>query len=118
MNLVSRGTIEVPVKMMLCEEAEKSYDISFLVHIVPIGQLYGGKICAALNRQHPRDLFDVKILLENEGISDSVRKGFLLCLVSSDSPIHEILSPNFHNHQKAMDNQFVGMSNIPFSYKD
>ena len=35
---------------------------------VPIHQLYGGKICAALDRQHPRDLFDVKKLLEDNGV--------------------------------------------------
>ena len=42
----------------------------------------GGKICAALDRQHPRDLFDVKRLLENEGITDDVKDSFLFYQIS------------------------------------
>jgi hypothetical protein len=36
--------------------------------------LYGGKLCAALDRQHPRDLFDVGLLLRNEGITPAIRR--------------------------------------------
>ena len=59
-NLVGRGTIQAPTRMMLCDKAQEIYDLSAVINVVPIGQLYGGKICAALDRQHPRDLFDVK----------------------------------------------------------
>ena len=31
--------------------------------------VYAGKLCAALDRQHPRDLFGVKLLLEKVHIS-------------------------------------------------
>jgi predicted nucleotidyltransferase component of viral defense system len=54
-NLVGRGTIEAPEKMMLCDNAQEMYDTSSVIQVVPLGQLYGGKICAALDRQHPRD---------------------------------------------------------------
>ncbi|NRA89123.1 MAG: nucleotidyl transferase AbiEii/AbiGii toxin family protein [Rhizobiales bacterium] len=117
-NLVGRGIIDAPKKMILCNKAQEMYDLSAVINIVPIGQLYGGKICAALDRQHPRDLFDVKYLLENEGFSDKIRHGFIFCLLGSDRPINEVLAPNFQDHRKAMENQFVGMSENAFSYEE
>jgi predicted nucleotidyltransferase component of viral defense system len=117
-NMVGRGTMSRPERMLLCEEAQKMYDVSVVTQVVPLGQLYGGKICAAMDRQHPRDLFDVKLLMENEGFTDEVRKGFLLCLLGGDRPINEVLKPNFQDQHQAMENQFIGMSDVSFSYDD
>lgn len=91
-NLVSRGSVKPSKHMMLCDKAQSTYDLSAVINVIHFGQLYGGKICAALSRQHPRDLFDVKILLENEEFSDEVRHGFLLCLLCSDKPISDMLA--------------------------
>jgi hypothetical protein len=88
------------------------------MQLVPIGQLYGGKICAALDRQHPRDLFDVKYLLQNEGFSDEIRKGFIFCLLGSDRPIHEIIFPNLQDQRAALTNQFTGLTEENFTYDD
>ncbi len=52
--------------------------------------LYGSKICAALDSQHPRDLFDVKLLLENEGLADDIRKAFIIYLISSVKNVSRI----------------------------
>lgn len=115
-NLVGRGTITEPIKMPLCEKAQSEFNAFVAMPVVPIGQLYGGKICAALDRQHPRDLFDVKYLLENEGFSEHVRKGFLLCLLASDRPMHEVLGPNFQDQRAVLANQFAGMTAESFTY--
>ncbi|WP_456640523.1 nucleotidyl transferase AbiEii/AbiGii toxin family protein [Bradyrhizobium sp. USDA 10063] len=48
---------------------------------------------AALYRQHPRDLFDVRDLLTNEGISDDLRRAFIVYLISHDRPISELVVP-------------------------
>ena len=48
---------------------------------------FAGKLCAALDRQHPRDLFDVKLLLENEGIGDDLLQVFIVYLISGNRPI-------------------------------
>ncbi len=117
-NLVGRGTLTPPTRMILCDTAQEMFDRSPIIQVVPVGQIYGGKLCAALDRQHPRDLFDVKILMENEGFSEDIRKGFLLCLLCSDRPINEVLVPNFQDQRKAMENQFIGMSDVPFTYED
>lgn len=117
-NLVGRGTIADPVKMSLCNRAQSEFDAFVAVPVVPIGQLYGGKICAALDRQHPRDLFDVKYLLENEGFSEQVKVGFILCLLASDRPFHEMIAPNFQDQRAVLNNQFAGMTVEAFTYDD
>ena len=117
-NLVGRGVIDTPNKMPLCDKAQNDYDAFCAIQVVPIGQLYGGKICAALDRQHPRDLFDIKFLLENEGFSEDIKQGFLFCLLCIDRPINEVIRPNFQDQRLAMANQFEGMSAEIFSYED
>lgn len=85
---------------------------------IPLGQLYGGKICAALDRQHPRDLFDVKYLLENIGFTEEIKQGFIYCLLGSERPINEMLNPNLLDQKLAMENQFAGMTMEPFAYEE
>ena len=117
-NLVMRGTLATPVKMQLCQKAQNEFEVFSAIDVVPKGQLYGGKICAALDRQHPRDLFDIKYLLEKEGFTKEIKEGFLLSLLSSDRPINEVISPNFQDQNSAMQNQFAGMSEEAFSYQE
>jgi predicted nucleotidyltransferase component of viral defense system len=117
-NLVGRGTLADPVEMPLCLRAQEEFEAFCSIRTVPLEQLYGGKICAALDRQHPRDLFDVKYMLETEGFSPEIKKGFFLCLLGSDRPIHEIINPNLQDQRSALENHFAGMSNEDFSYEE
>ncbi len=116
-NLVGRGTIVDPVRLPLCQKAQEEFDVFTDIPVIPMGQLYGGKICAALDRQHPRDLFDVRYLLANEGFSNEVKAGFLLALISHDRPIRELLQPNFQDQRSALRNQFGGMTDEEFTYE-
>lgn len=93
-------------------------DVFCNMPIVPLAQLYGGKLCAALDRQHPRDLFDVKLLLDNEGFTDEIKRGLLFGLVSSNRPAHEMLSPHLQDQRHAFERQFEGMTAVPFSYDE
>ena len=104
--------------MTLCPKAQDEFEAFCAISVIPFGQLYGGKICAALDRQHPRDLFDVKYLLDNEGYTEKVKEGFYLRLLSGERPINEILFPNLQDQRAAMDNQFSGMSDEAFSYEE
>jgi predicted nucleotidyltransferase component of viral defense system len=117
-NQIKRGVFAPPFEAILCETAQNEFDTFCTVPIVPIGQLYGGKICAALGRQHPRDLFDVKFLLDNEGFSEEIKKGFLLCLLGGERPIHEIISPNLLDQRSTVEKQFDGMTEERFTYDD
>jgi predicted nucleotidyltransferase component of viral defense system len=117
-NLVNRGTLAEPQNMPLCEKAQTTFEAFCVMPVVPSGQLFGGKIVAALDRQHPRDLFDVKYLLNEEGFTEEVKKGFLFCLLCSDRPINEVIKPNFQDQRSAHANQFAGMSDEAFSYEE
>lgn len=115
-NGTKRGVIEPPVIMQLCETARETFHLNCYANIVSWGQLFGGKICAALSRQHPRDLFDCRGITAEE--FDSVKSGFMLCLLGSDKPIVESFAPNPIDQSEAMENQFNGMTDTPFSYQD
>ncbi|RLD81057.1 MAG: nucleotidyl transferase AbiEii/AbiGii toxin family protein [Bacteroidetes bacterium] len=117
-NQAMRGVIDESKKRTLFIVPQDEFMVFFVIQVVPFEQLYGGKICATLDRQHPRDLFDVRYLLKNEGFTAVIKKGFLLSLLSSNRPINEMLYPNFLDQQLAMTNQFEGMSNEPFNYQD
>jgi len=47
------------------------------IPVVALEDLYGGKLVAALDRQHPRDLFDVMQLFLHEGITPDIRRSFV-----------------------------------------
>src|SRR5690606_3143738 len=117
-NQGMRGIIDKVEKKALCDTAQEQFDAFCTINIVSLGQLYGGKICAALDRQHPRDLFDVKCLLENEGFTEEIKTGFLFALLSSKRPIQELLFPHFIDQSQTFVNQFEGMTSEPFTYED
>lgn len=117
-NKTKRGLIEVSESRILCDKAQDTFDAFCEIDVVDIGQLYGGKICAALDRQHPRDLFDMKLFLENATIDKNLMKGFIYNLISSDRPMNEIIRPNLLDQEHVLKSQFEGMSNIDFTYHD
>lgn len=117
-NKTGRGVLFAPQKVTLCDAAQNEFGAFCEMPMVPMGQLYGGKICAALDRQHPRDLFDIKYLLQNEGFSDEIKQGFLLCLLSTNRPIREVIAPNLLDQRATMESRFVGMTAETFTYED
>lgn len=115
-NGTKRGLIGDVEEHDLCEKAQSEFNMGCKVRTVSFSQLYGGKMTAALSRQHPRDLFDCKYL-ELDSFED-VKCGFMLCLLGSDKPIIESLQPNPIDQTEALENQFEGMSDTPFTYSD
>lgn len=78
--------------------------------VVSFDDLYGGKIHAALDRQHPRDLFDVKILYESKGLTDDLFRTFLVYAACSSRPAHELLAPNEKDIADDFAREFAGMT--------
>lgn len=111
-NTTIRGTVLPVVTRKVVKRAAAEFEVSFSVSTLSFEDLYGGKICAALDRQHPRDLFDIKMLLENEGLTDELRKVFLVYLISSPRPISELLIPNELTISTEWINEFKGMTRI------
>ncbi|MFY0696732.1 MAG: nucleotidyl transferase AbiEii/AbiGii toxin family protein [Balneola sp.] len=117
-NTVMRGHLFEPERHALSGAVQDAFEQFAEITIVSTAELFGGKICAALDRQHPRDLFDVHYLLQNEGFTDAIKHGFLSALLSHNRPLHEVLSPNLLDQREAFESQFAGMTNAPFTYED
>ncbi|HHJ20977.1 MAG TPA: nucleotidyl transferase AbiEii/AbiGii toxin family protein [Gammaproteobacteria bacterium] len=117
-NLVLRGTVFSPVERELSEQAEELFEASATANTLAIADLYGGKLCAALDRQHPRDIFDVKILMDNEGITDEIRIAFVIYLASHDRPMSELIEPNLKEFRQVFDREFAGMATEEVEYDE
>ena len=115
-NQTKRGIVGGAVQSLpLSEKAQEEFSLFCEANVVPLTQLYGGKIAAALSRQHPRDLFDVKYL---DIRLSKCREGLIFCLLGSDRPIHVSFAPRLIDQREVMDNQFAGMTDIPFTYEE
>ena len=117
-NQINRGLIAAPCIKILCSRAEEKFNRFCEIKTVSVGQLWGGKINAALERQHPRDIFDVKNMLLEIGFTEEIKQGFLFFLLCGKRPIDEILKPNFINQKVIFESQFTGMTNEYFTYEE
>jgi hypothetical protein len=85
------------------------------IQVVSFPDLYAGKIVAALDRQHPRDLFDVRDLLANEGIGNELRKAFIIYLLSHNRPFADVLAPARLDVSAEFGRGFAGLTDKPVS---
>ncbi len=106
---VLRGTVYEPVMMTVTPAVEEAFGFAQM-RVVSHSDLYAGKIVAALTRQHPRDLFDVRDLLANEGISDALRAAFVIYAISGDRSIADTLAPNRKDLVKPFVSELQGMT--------
>lgn len=117
-NQIKRGCFADVQKLGLSEKAQHEFNTFCEVQVVEKGHLYGGKICAALDRQHPRDIFDIRNMFRKNDFSPSIKKGFIFYLISSNRPIAEMLRPNLINQNDVLERQFSGMTKDIFTYDD
>lgn len=68
--------------------------------------------------QHPRDLFDIKLLLENEGFGEDLRKAFLVYFISHPRPIAEVLCPTSKDIRHVFEAEFAQMTEIPIQIEE
>jgi len=80
------------------------------MQLLSFEDLYAGKLCAALDRQHPRDLYDVRLLLANEGFSSKLKDAFIVYLLGHHRPMAELLMPRRKDIEAIYHAEFVGMT--------
>lgn len=114
---VTRGVVFEPGLKRVASTVEKQFGFAEM-RLVSFEDIYGGKICAALDRQHPRDLYDIAKLYENEGLTDDLFRAFLVYAASSKRPLCELLNPNLSDLTTIYTTQFVGMAKEPVALKD
>lgn len=111
---VTRGVVHDPETRSVSEAVEDKFGYAEM-KVVSFEDLFGGKLHAAVDRQHPRDLYDVKLLYEHEGLTDNLFRTFLIYIASSSRPAHELLNPHFIDIDQPYAQEFEGMTKIPVS---
>ncbi len=112
-NFVMRGTVHPAHMASLTQNARDTLQADLEVPVVSIEDLYGGKLVAAMDRQHPRDLFDVMQLFMHEGITAGIRRAFVVYLASHNRPVHEVLFPSRRDIRQEFEHNFAGMTVEP-----
>lgn len=116
-STVIRGSVYPAETMVVLDSVVDKFGFAEM-KVLAFEDLYGGKICAALDRQHPRDLFDVKILYENEGLSDELFRVLMVYVASSNRPMHELLEPQYPLDEKVYKKEFTGMTHEPVTIEE
>ena len=117
-NFTLRSSLFPVVDIDLSPKAVSDFQKSVTARCLNLADTYGGKICAALDRQHPRDLFDIKFLLENEGFTTEVKDSFLFYLISHNRPINELLNPNFKDITREYRDEFLEMAQVTITLEE
>lgn len=112
-SVVIRGSLVPPISSELCRAAQEAYEAFVEIQHLDSADLYAGKLCAALDRQHPRDLFDVMHLQAAGPIPDPIRQAFVAYLAAHRRPIAELLRPNPKPIEDLFANHFAGMTDEP-----
>ncbi|SFH85844.1 nucleotidyl transferase AbiEii/AbiGii toxin family protein [Albimonas pacifica] len=114
---VLRGVVNAPRDMAVSEAVEDAFGFAE-TQVVSFEDLYAGKLLAALDRQHPRDLFDVRDLLRREGLTDALREAFVVYLISHHRPMGEVLSARPKDISQTFERGFDGMTLEPVTLQD
>lgn len=114
---VTRGCVYQPEVRSVSSKVEDAFGYAE-IQVVSFSDLYAGKLVAALDRQHPRDLFDVRDLLQREGIDDNLRKAFIVYVLSHNRPFFEVLAPTRQNISKEFMRGFNGMTDDPVKIEE
>lgn len=109
-NEVFRGTLMPLQQRPLSPATEEAFAQAVTLPLLATAELYGSKLVAAMDRQHPRDLFDVLILYNDTGLTPEIVDCFVAYLAGHNRPVHEVLMPRLHPLDATFANQFSGMT--------
>ena len=116
-NFILRGTVYPVRELYVCDEMTRLSGSEAYMDVLSFPELYGGKICAALDRQHPRDLFDIAQFYKEHSLAE-VKGGFIALALGHNRPLHELLNPFMQDQREIFAQQFAGMSDTPFTYDE
>lgn len=108
---VMRGVVHIPDSLSVSEVVENAFGYVEM-QVVSFEDLFAGKLLAAMDRQHPRDLYDVRMLYDNEGLTEDLFRTFLVYVACAPRPMHELLDPNLLDLGPPYAREFQGMTRI------
>lgn len=117
-NHVFRGTVLPPATRPLVKAASDLFTVALSVPTLAVPELYGSKLVAAMDRQHPRDFFDVHGMFQTHGLSPDTVECFVAYLAGHNRPVHEVLFSRDLEMGPAFENEFVGMERVAVSLAD
>ncbi|MDP2092316.1 MAG: nucleotidyl transferase AbiEii/AbiGii toxin family protein [Hydrogenophaga sp.] len=112
-NFVFRGTVLPPQRRSLTPAAQQLFAADIQIPVLADAELYGSKLVAALDRQHPRDLFDVQRMLARHGWDETLLDCFVVYLAGHNRPTHEVLFPKEKPLETVFAAEFEGMTLAP-----
>ncbi len=114
-NVVFRGTVLPVARYPLSPKTADLFSVALELPVLAPAELYGSKLVAAMDRQHPRDLFDVLKMFESGGLSDAAVECFVTYLAGHHRPTHEVLFGKEKDVAHEYHQHFVGMTTEPVS---
>jgi len=109
-NEVFRGCLLPVQQRSLSPATEEEFAQAVTLPLLATAELYGSKLVAAMDRQHPRDLFDVQVLYNHTGLTPEIVDCFVAYLAGHNRPVHELLTPSLQPLEATFTNQFTGMT--------
>ena len=117
-NFVFRGTVLPVQARSLSEKTQALFSKNIQIPVLSPSELYGSKLVAAMDRQHPRDFFDVLKMYESHGLTQEILDCFVVYLAGHNRPVHEVLFSNLQPMEETFKNEFVGMTSEPINLDD
>ena len=119
-NTIIRGSFLQPEKLCITDKVQNDFGRFSSMNVLNKCEIYGSKICAALDRQHPRDIFDISKIIGREGdkLNNKIKDSFIFYLLSHNRPISELLYSKINDKKDDFEHQFYGMTEEKFDYDD
>jgi hypothetical protein len=109
-NFVFRGTVLPVQSKALVASAENLFTTAVSLPVLATDELYGSKLVAAMDRQHPRDMFDVMLMRGHYGWPDGLTDCLVAYLAGHNRPVHEVLFPKAKPLAAIFSNELAGMT--------
>ena len=117
-NYVFRGTLLPVENRPLVKAASDLFTTSLAAPTLAVAELYGSKLVAAMDRQHPRDLFDVHGMFFRFGLTPEIVECFVGYLAGHNRPVHEVLCSRDIDLVRPFQTEFAGMEREPVSLQE
>ncbi len=112
-NHVFRGTVLPVEQQPLIARTAEMFSVELRLPVLATDELYGSKLVAAMDRQHPRDLFDVHEMYSAGGLTEAAVECFVTYLAGHDRPVHEVLFAKPRDVAEEYRTGFQGMTTDP-----